>query len=61
MRDIIDIECPYCKERGYKPTLLGKVEKGTIGAVFLWCKNCKREVFVKCDNTGVTYLEPTSR
>ena len=42
-----NILCPCCGK------LLFKAEEDTKGAIYAWCKNCKREIKIK--------LEPMSR
>lgn len=37
------IYCPECAKRG-KKKLLGAVEEGSKGAVYLWCKEDKKAI-----------------
>lgn len=51
---ILDVRCPECVSRGFKPTLLARIQ-GVDGKLFLWCKNCKKEIKVIVHETKIEF------
>ncbi|BFL08349.1 MULTISPECIES: hypothetical protein [Thomasclavelia] len=41
-----EIYCPVCAKRG-KKKLLGAVEEGSKGTVYLWCKEDKKPIKIE--------------
>jgi transcription elongation factor Elf1 len=51
---IVEIRCPECGKRGFRPTLLARVQKAE-GRLLLWCKNCRKEVKVVVHGTNIEF------